>query len=304
VTYAFAEDSFLARHEFLLRRLHSLSGVIPVGAYMCIHLLTNASVNNGAATFQNSVYQIHSLGVILPIVEWVFIFIPILFHALYGVLIIRNSQPNSGTYAYGSNRRYSAQRVTGMIAFLFIVWHVLHMHGWVHVDWWVKGLREMGHAQFAPYNATSTAARAMQASVLVPILYTIGVLSCVFHLANGIWTFGITWGLWITPAAQRRALVGCGVFGVLLAAVGLGAVTGFTGAKVNEAERIEAEMYDARVKAHMITPDEHKLWTPTHDEAPAATARAVSEPTDKSSAPADRNNADSDPATPAAKDNE
>ncbi len=33
-------------------------------------------------------------------------------------------------------------------------------------------------------------------------LYSVGVLSCVFHLANGIWTFGITWGLWITPEAQ------------------------------------------------------------------------------------------------------
>jgi succinate dehydrogenase / fumarate reductase cytochrome b subunit len=274
VTYAFAEDSFLARHEFLLRRLHSLSGVIPVGAYMCIHLLTNASVNNGAATFQNSVYQIHSLGIVLPIVEWVFIFIPILFHALYGVLIIRNSQPNSGTYTYGANRRYSAQRVTGMIAFLFIVWHVLHMHGWIHADWWIKGLREMGHAQFAPYNATSTAARAMQASVLVPILYSIGMLSCVFHLANGIWTFGITWGLWLTPTAQRRALVGCGVFGVLLAVVGLSSVTGFMRVNVPSAAREEAEMYDARVKTHMIDPNEHKLWTPTHDETPA-TAKAT-----------------------------
>jgi succinate dehydrogenase / fumarate reductase cytochrome b subunit len=161
-----------------------------------------------------------------------------------------------------------------MIAFLFIVWHVLHMHGWIHADWWIKGLREMGHAQFAPYNATSTAARAMQASVLVPILYSIGMLSCVFHLANGIWTFGITWGLWLTPTAQRRALVGCGVFGVLLAVVGLSSVTGFMRVNVPSAAREEAEMYDARVKTHMIDPNEHKLWTPTHDETPA-TAKAT-----------------------------
>src|SRR5262245_32788412 len=102
---------------------------------MVIHLLTNASVNNGAETFQRAVYQIHSLGVILPIVEWVFIFLPILFHAIYGVIIIRSGEPNSGTYSYGANRRYSAQRVTGMLAFAFILWHVLHMHGWIHADW-------------------------------------------------------------------------------------------------------------------------------------------------------------------------
>ena len=63
-----------------------------------------------------------------------------------------------------------------------------------------------------PYNAASTAAEAMQASLIVPILYAIGVLSCVFHLANGIWTFGITWGIWVTPAAQRWA--NCGLPGV------------------------------------------------------------------------------------------
>ncbi|HEV7221208.1 MAG TPA: hypothetical protein VGN42_00805, partial [Pirellulales bacterium] len=53
---------FLGRHEFLIRRLHSLSGLVPVGAYMCVHLLTNASVLAGAGTFQDQVDTIHSLG--------------------------------------------------------------------------------------------------------------------------------------------------------------------------------------------------------------------------------------------------
>ena len=50
-----------------------------------------------------------------------------------------------------------------------------------------------------------TAASALRQSGIIPILYTIGILSCVFHLANGIWTFGITWGIWVTPAAQKWA---------------------------------------------------------------------------------------------------
>ena len=58
---------------------------------------------------------------------------------------------------------------------------------------------------------------------VVPFLYAIGVLSCVFHLANGIWTMGITWGVWISPAAQRANVV-CAVFGVGLAAVGMGGI--------------------------------------------------------------------------------
>jgi succinate dehydrogenase cytochrome b subunit len=240
------QGSFLERNEFLLRRLHSLSGIVPVGAYMVVHLLTNASVLDGAATFQRRVYAIHSLGAVLPLVEWTFIFLPLIFHAVYGVLITRGAVPNSSTYKYTSNVRYTLQRATGMIAFVFIFWHVFHMHGWLHSEWWERGVAQpLFGAIFRPYNAASTAAEAMQLSIVVPILYAIGVLSCVFHLANGIWTFGITWGIWVTPAAQRWATRACLVFGVLLAAVSLGALGGFAfGVDVQEARRIENEMYE------------------------------------------------------------
>ena len=60
-------QSFLVRHEFLIRRLHSLSGLIPVGAYMVMHLMVNASVADDPSTFQGAVYGIHRLGIALPI---------------------------------------------------------------------------------------------------------------------------------------------------------------------------------------------------------------------------------------------
>jgi len=254
------KGSFLERNEFLLRRLHSLSGIVPVGAYMVIHLMTNASVLDGAATFQRNVYAIHSLGGVLPLVEWTFIFLPLIYHAVYGVLIVRGAAPNSSTYKYASNVRYTLQRATGMIAFAFIFWHVFHMHGWLHSEWWEKGVAQpLFGAMFRPYNATSTAAAAMQISLIVPILYAIGVLSCVFHLANGIWTFGITWGLWVTPASQRWATTACLVFGLLLADVSMGALGGFAfGVNVKDAEAVERAMYDAKVAAKEIEPNEHK----------------------------------------------
>jgi succinate dehydrogenase / fumarate reductase, cytochrome b subunit len=207
-------DSFLARNEFLLRRLHSLSGVMPLGVYTVVHLLTNASILESPATFQRSVYSIHSLGMILPIVEWVFIFIPLIYHALYGILVTRSSLPNHSTYRYGANVRYTLQRATGMIAFVFIFWHVFHMHGWFHADMWMQRVAEpLGGGRFRAYNAASTTFEAMQMSPIVPILYAIGVLSVVYHLANGIWSFGITWGLWVNPLAQQRAAWACLVFG-------------------------------------------------------------------------------------------
>jgi succinate dehydrogenase cytochrome b subunit len=255
-----ASAGFLARNEFLLRRLHSLSGLIPVGAYMVVHLLTNASVLESPATFQKNVYAIHSVGVILPLIEWGFIFLPLLFHAIFGVLIIRGGLPNSSTYKYTNNVRYTLQRATGMIAFVFIVWHVFHMHGWFHFDWWLKGVAQPLYGGiFRPYNAASTGAEAMRISGIVPVLYAIGVLSCVFHLANGIWTFGITWGLWVTPAAQRWANVVCLMFGLGLGAVGLGALGGFAAkVDVKEARQVEDAMYQHKLAAKEIEPNEHK----------------------------------------------
>jgi len=227
--------------------------MVPVGAYMIIHLLTNASVLDGPAAFQRRVYAIHSLGAVLPLVEWTFIFIPLLFHAIYGVLIVRGAAPNSSTYKYTSNVRYTLQRATGMIAFVFIFWHVFHMHGWLHAEWWERGVAHpLYGAIFRPYNAASTAAEAMQLSLIVPILYAIGVLSCVFHLANGIWTFGITWGVWVTPAAQRWANVACLVFGLLLGAVSLGALGGFAfGVDPKEAREVEDIMYEHQFAAEI-----------------------------------------------------
>jgi succinate dehydrogenase / fumarate reductase cytochrome b subunit len=277
-----AGTNFLARNEFLIRRLHSLSGLIPVGAYMVIHLLTNASVLDSSASFQKNVYAIHSFGKILPVIEWVFIFIPILFHAIFGVVIIRGGLPNSSTYKYTSNVRYTLQRATGMIAFAFIMWHVFHMHGWFHSNWWMHNIAEpLGGGKFKAFNAASTGAEAMRMSIIVPVLYAIGVLSCVFHLANGIWTFGITWGLWVTPQSQRRANYACAAFGILLGIVGLSALGGFA-VKVNveEAQKDEEKMFKAKLASGEITEDEHKMAK--HKEEPKETAKAEETKTESS----------------------
>lgn len=212
--------SFFARNEFLIRRLHSLSGLVPVGAYMVVHLLTNSTVSFGGWFFQKQVDLIHSLGPALPFVEWTFIFIPLLFHAIVGLVIIKSGTSNAGNYPYGKNIRYTLQRVTGMIAFVYILTHVLHMH---HLG----GFLGNGFAAFDPHHAAESAQAAL-ASFWVQLFYAIGVLACVFHLANGLWTMGITWGVWVSPAAQKRADYVCTAIGVVVGVVGLVALFGMT----------------------------------------------------------------------------
>ncbi len=253
---------FLARHDFIIRRLHSLSGLIPVGAYMVVHLLVNASVVESPAAFQKNVYSIHSLGSLLPVVEWSFIFLPILFHAIIGVVIVAGGLPNTGQYPYASNVRYTLQRATGMIAFLFIMVHVFHMHGWFHADVWLENVvRPLGGGQFKPFSATSTAGAALQGYAMVAI-YVVGVLSCVYHLANGIWTMGITWGVWTSPQAQARASVVCTGFGLLLAVVGMAGLFGMRstvqGDGMEQAIQVEDQIYQHKIESGELEPNEHK----------------------------------------------
>ena len=253
--------SFFGRHEFLIRRLHSLSGLVPVGAYMTVHLLVNSSLVNGAGAFQDNVNQIHSLGAFLPVVEWAFIFLPIIFHAAFGVWIIKSGKSNVDRYRYTSNFRYAMQRWTGVIAIVFIFFHVFHLHGWFHSDFWLKMVEPWGMASFRPYNAASTLAVALS-GFLWPIFYLIGVLACVYHFANGVWTAGITWGIWISPKAQQWATYACTAGGLGLAMVGVTALYAATQIDPVEAERIEDNIYNTRVSDDPNKANEHKRSHP------------------------------------------
>ena len=266
-------QSFLLRHDFLIRRLHSLSGLVPVGAYMCVHLLTNASLIGGASVFQNNVFAIHSLP-LLPVIEWTFIFLPILFHAVVGVWISRNGKSNLQQYRLAGNRRYTWQRITAYIAIVFIFTHVFHLHGWFQNEWWLKNIAEpLGMAKFRPYNAASSLSQALAgptvlAGIAWAIFYTIGVLACTFHLANGIWTAGITWGIWLTPKSQRRASIACTIFGIFIGAAGLSSLVAAKSIDATKAAITENEMTEARLQAHSITPDDHKRSHPPAAEEP------------------------------------
>jgi succinate dehydrogenase / fumarate reductase cytochrome b subunit len=93
-------------------------------------------------------------------------------------------------------------------------------------------------AQFKPFNAGSTLGLAMS-SVVVRILYTVGVLSCVYHFANGVWTMGITWGLWTSHAAQQRAGRLCAGLGVGMTLLVAGVLYGVSTVDIQAARETE-----------------------------------------------------------------
>jgi succinate dehydrogenase / fumarate reductase cytochrome b subunit len=252
--------SFLVRHQFIIYRLFSLAGLLPIGAYVVVHLLTNASVLNGAASFQENVNRIHSLGIVLPLVEWTFIFIPIMFHAAVGWLIIAGAMPNAGHYPYASNLRYTMQRATAIIAFVFILFHVVQLH-----HWFGGPFKEIGGAQFDPEHAATSAAAAIR-PLWILILYTIGMLATVYHFSNGLWTQGITWGLWTSAAAQRRASWISAVVGVGLASVGMAAIIGMARVDIPAATEIENKMAQQRAELGLIHHEEPAVESPVPAE--------------------------------------
>src|SRR4051812_41055959 len=67
-------------HSFLLRRLHSISGIVPVGAFLVEHILvSNATAINGPEAYANQVKFLGSLPLVL-FLEAFGIWLPILFH--------------------------------------------------------------------------------------------------------------------------------------------------------------------------------------------------------------------------------
>lgn len=179
---------------FLLRRLHSLTGLV-FGGYLVVHLLVNATIAQGGTIFQQQVDKIHSLP-FLGLVEWTLIYLPILYHTVYGIWITVTGQPNVNHYPYGKNIFYVLQRISAIIIVLFMIFHVFSLkYGWFGPD-----------LKFTPEDAIKTVGHHMNTGgwFVIGIVYPLGILASCYHLANGFWTAAITWGLTVSASSQRR----------------------------------------------------------------------------------------------------
>lgn len=207
---------------FVLRKLHQLSGIVPLGLFLLEHFYTNSKALdavNGQSNFNAAVKDLQSIPYIL-FVEIGGIFIPLIYHAVYGMVITLEARPNNLAYPYPRNWFYSIQRITGVILFVFITFHVLNFRFGL-----IPGL-----------NTTSVATHANEAFSIVSnefkniwifLIYMIGITATVWHFANGIWLFAVDWGLAIGERAQRLTGYACIAFGVVLLLVGINAAVAF-----------------------------------------------------------------------------
>jgi len=197
--------------RFVLRKLHSLSGVVPVGVFLVEHLWTNATALRSQQAFDEAVDTIQRLP-FLPFIEIFGIMLPLAFHALYGLVLMRESQPNVARYPYGRNWLYVMQRVTGVLTLLFIGWHLYEYR----VQKWLFG---MSTSSFYPTLAAHLSST-WQGLPVLAIVYILGVAAAVFHFCNGLWGFTASWGVTTSRRAQMRVGVLAGIVGVVLFVLG------------------------------------------------------------------------------------
>jgi len=202
--------------SFVLRRLHSLTGIIPVGAFLFEHILISNSTaigQNGPSAYARQVSFLANLPLVF-FLELFGIWIPIAFHALYGFYIWYRGEGNTVSYPWSGNWMYTLQRWTGGIAFIYIVWHTYTMR-FTGIDLHDHPLASFGKVQGEVIHTP------------LFLFYVVGLVAASWHFAYGIWLFSAKWGIVSGDKAQKRLLRACLVLFLALCGVGFASLYSF-----------------------------------------------------------------------------
>lgn len=223
-------QGFFARNDFVLRRVHSLLGIVPLALFMLEHTFTNAKAAQGPEAYHGAIEFLTGLPA-LYVIEVAFIFLPLYFHALYGVVIWLSGKGNMSRYGqYGANWRYTAQRWSGLFILFFVTYHLLHWRFGLMFPWQTAD----GGFAFTHYNTIAGDANSFFAAMSAEfsrwpmfVFYALGWTATIYHLANGLWSFAIVWGITRTRPAQKRWGYVCAAIGVVLFLGGIWSLIGF-----------------------------------------------------------------------------
>jgi succinate dehydrogenase / fumarate reductase cytochrome b subunit len=201
------------RTYFMLKRLHSLTGVVPIGLFLLEHFFTNSKALQGGPAFDQAAAELARIPYV-TLVEALGIWLPIAFHMVLGVIIATTWQSNVGKHGYARNWQYVLQRISGIVLVFYILFHT-----------WMTRFD-------ADYLNSPSAYDFVRDQVRNPgvfVFYVIGIVSACWHLGNGLFGFAIHWGLATGRGAQRMAArLSFAVF-LVLTLVGLNALVAFTG---------------------------------------------------------------------------
>jgi succinate dehydrogenase/fumarate reductase cytochrome b subunit (b558 family) len=199
------------RRRFWLKKLHSLSGVVPLGVFLVHHLWTSGRALAGQAEFDEAVRDLQRTPY-LAVLEMTLVILPLTFHGLYGVLLSLEGRANVGAYPFNRNWMYVAQRLTGLLALVFVVWHLGDF-------WFARWTGRLSARDFYPVlcERLSTTSHGVP---LIALAYILGIAATVFHFANGLWGFCTSWGITPSRRSQRISATVFGLAGVAMFLLG------------------------------------------------------------------------------------
>jgi succinate dehydrogenase / fumarate reductase cytochrome b subunit len=211
----------VTRENYLLHKLHSLFGIIPIGFYMLQHLALNSFSLMGEDKFNGVINFFDQMPKhVLWTLEIVVIWTPLLFHAILGLVIVNRATPNSShpKYAWSQNRMFGFQRWTGVFIFIFLCFHVAST---------TVLAKTQGNTVLLQYTAWHERLTGGPYQVALLVFYMAGILACAYHLAYGVWNFCIRWGITISEAAQLRIQKFAFALFILITILGWSALAGF-----------------------------------------------------------------------------
>jgi succinate dehydrogenase / fumarate reductase cytochrome b subunit len=194
--------SFIRRHYFFLRRLHSLLGIVPFGAFLLIHLLLNSRTAQGAAEYQwvpDTLDQIPFLWAI----EIFGLLLPMLTHAVLGVMIALMADYGGPAKmrSYWEHWGFIFQRISGAILLVLLLIHLWQ-------TWWQHFTLKVKHEEFDIYGLMNN----LVFNNAWLVVYALFVVLAAFHFGNGIYNFAYKWGFASSRTSQRGAIaLGLGV---------------------------------------------------------------------------------------------
>jgi len=147
----------------------------------------NLSAFRGSEAWEKSVTSYpHPLAQLLTAIV---VLLPLVLHTIWGIGRLLSARPNNVRYGFYTNLKYALQRLSAIGLLLFLIAHL-----------WLAMIRprflEGGPESFADIS------HEMHFHTPTLIVYIFGVLGLAYHLANGLHTFAMGWGI----VESRRAL--------------------------------------------------------------------------------------------------
>jgi succinate dehydrogenase / fumarate reductase cytochrome b subunit len=189
------------------RRLFTLSGVAPLGAFLVLHAITNARAVRGETAFVAAVHAYERVPA-LTALEILFVYAPLLFHTAYGVWLVATRKPLAASSPFAPPWKL-AVRATGVVAALFLVLHLPELR------FRTPGARPSG-GQLLTWLAADLS-RTSHGWPLVAAAYLFACACATFHFAAGSWgVFASTRFASEDPHAKRRSAWAAALGGVAL----------------------------------------------------------------------------------------